>query len=139
MQCRCIKTGALKIAPSAFRGRFFSPYRVLTYGRKLAFDPFQLPLDKTVCEFIQLKGIPGALRDAAPDAWGQRVIKHQLERDANELHKIDYLLHGPQDGAGDLWFGRKAARPKATIEDAGQLWLGKFPARDDRFNLQRVE
>lgn len=31
------------------------------------------------------------------------------------------------------------ARPKATIEDAQCLWLGKFPARDDRFNLQRVE
>ena len=31
------------------------------------------------------------------------------------------------------------ARPKATIEDAQSLWLGKFPARDDRFNLQRVE
>lgn len=31
------------------------------------------------------------------------------------------------------------SRPKATIEDAQCLWLGKFPARDDRFNLQRVE
>jgi serine/threonine-protein kinase HipA len=31
------------------------------------------------------------------------------------------------------------ARPKATIEDAQSLWLGKFPASDDRFNLQRVE
>jgi serine/threonine-protein kinase HipA len=31
------------------------------------------------------------------------------------------------------------ARPKATIEDANTLWLGKFPARDDRFNMQRVE
>jgi len=31
------------------------------------------------------------------------------------------------------------ARPKATIEDAQSLWLGKFPSRDDRFNVQRVE
>lgn len=31
------------------------------------------------------------------------------------------------------------ARPKATIEDGDRLWLGKFPSRDDRFNLQRVE
>jgi serine/threonine-protein kinase HipA len=31
------------------------------------------------------------------------------------------------------------ARPKATIEDAQSLWLGKFPAKDDRYNLQRVE
>ena len=31
------------------------------------------------------------------------------------------------------------ARPKATIEDAQILWLGKFPARDDNCNLQRIE
>lgn len=31
------------------------------------------------------------------------------------------------------------ARPKATIEDGQSLWLGKFPAKDDRVNLQRVE
>jgi serine/threonine-protein kinase HipA len=31
------------------------------------------------------------------------------------------------------------ARPKATIEDAQSLWLAKFPSREDRFNLQRVE
>jgi len=31
------------------------------------------------------------------------------------------------------------ARPKATIEEAQCLWLGKFPARDDRCNLQRIE
>jgi hypothetical protein len=31
------------------------------------------------------------------------------------------------------------ARPKATIEHDGALWLAKFPERGDRFNLQRVE
>lgn len=31
------------------------------------------------------------------------------------------------------------ARPKATIEDLQHLWLGKFPARGDRCNLQRIE
>ena len=31
------------------------------------------------------------------------------------------------------------ARPKATIEDAQCLWLGKFPAKDDRYKLQRFE
>jgi serine/threonine-protein kinase HipA len=114
------------------------------------------------------------------------VIEHTLQRSAADLQEIDYLLHGPQDGAGCLSFGLKVdppaprrtynrthqlaeliaatqaiedgrpvaahlleqldpgtsmggARPKATIEDAQSLWLGKFPARDDRFNLQRVE
>jgi serine/threonine-protein kinase HipA len=150
-------------------GRFRYGDRYLERRDAVALDPFQLPLDKVVYEFTQLKGIPGAV----------------LERGAGELHEIDYLLHGPQDGAGNLSFGLVAepptprrynrarqlaeliaatqaidegrpvdshareqidpgtsmggARPKATIEDAGYLWLGKFPARDDRCNLQRIE
>jgi serine/threonine-protein kinase HipA len=167
-------------------GRFRYGDRYLQRTDAVALDPFRLPLDKSVYEFTQLKGIPGAVRDAGPDAWGRRVIEHKLKRGAGDLHEIDYLLQGPQDGAGYLSFGLKAqppaprrhcnrthqladlvaatqaieegrpvapdvleqldpgtsmggARPKATIEDAQGLWLGKFPARDDRFNLQRIE
>lgn len=167
-------------------GRFRYGDRYLQRQEAVALDPFQLPLAKKVFEFTQLKGIPGAVRDAGPDAWGRRVIEHKLERSAADLQEIDYLLHGPQDGAGYLSFGLKAeppapkrqynrthqlaeliaatqaieegkqvaahllehldpgtsmggARPKATIEDAQSLWLGKFPAKDDRCNLQRIE
>ncbi|MBT2332344.1 HipA domain-containing protein [Variovorax paradoxus] len=167
-------------------GRFRYGDRYLQRQEAVALDPFRLPLAKKVFEFTQLKGIPGAVRDAGPDAWGRRVIEHKLERSAADLQEVDYLLHGPQDGAGYLSFGLKAeppaprrqynrthqlaelidatqaieegrpvaahlleqldpgtsmggARPKATIEDAQSLWLGKFPARADRFNLQRVE
>ncbi len=167
-------------------GRFRYGDRYLQRADAVALDPFRLPLDKTVHEFTQLKGIPGAVRDAAPDSWGRRVIEHKLERAASDLDEMDYLLHGPQDGAGYLSFGLKVeppapkrlynrthqledlvtaaqsidagrpvparlleqlepgtalggARPKATIEDAQQLWLGKFPVKDDRFNMQRVE
>lgn len=167
-------------------GRFRYGDRYLARPDAVAFDPFQLPLAKQVFEFTQFEGIPAAVRDAAPDAWGRRVIEHKLERDPADLQEIDYLLHGPQDGAGYLSFGLKAeppaprrtynrthqldelitasqaieegkrvathlleqldpgtsmggARPKATIEDAHCLWLGKFPSKDDRFNLQRVE
>lgn len=167
-------------------GRFRYGDRYLQRQDAVALDPFQLPLAKVVFEFTQLKGIPGAVRDAGPDAWGRRVIEHKLERSAADLQEIDYLLHGPQDGAGYLSFGLKAeppapkrqynrthqlaelisatqaieegrpvavhlleqidpgtsmggARPKTTIEDAQSLWVGKFPTRDDRFNLQRVE
>ena len=167
-------------------GRFRYGNRYLNRHDAVALDPFHLPLDKTVYEFTQLKGIPGAVRDAAPDARGRRVIEHKLERNAAELHELDYLLHGPQDGAGYLSFGLTVeppaprrrynrthqlaelidaaqaieegrplplhvleqldpgtsmggARPKATIEDGERLWLGKFPLRDDRCNLQRIE
>jgi len=167
-------------------GRFRYGDRYLQRSDAVALDPYRLPLGKIVHEFTQLKGIPGAVRDASPDAWGRRVIEHKLERAAGDLHEIDYLLHGPQDGAGYLSFGLKAeppapkhqynrthqlaeliaatqaieagrrvpmhlleqldpgtsmggARPKATIEDAQCLWLGKFPTKTDRCNLQRIE
>lgn len=167
-------------------GRFRYGDRYLERKEAIALDPFQLPLDKRVYEFTRLKGVPAAVRDASPDAWGRRVIEHKLQRSVGELHEIDYLPHGPQDGAGNLSFGLKVeppapkrkynrthqladliaasqaidedrpvaaqlleridpgtsmggARPKATIEDAQCLWLGKFPTREDRINLQRVE
>ena len=92
-------------------GRFRYGDRYLQRQEAVALDPFQLPLAKEVFEFTQLKGIPGAVRDAGPDAWGRRVIEHKLERSAADLQEIDYLLHGPQHGAGYLSFGLKAEPP----------------------------
>ena len=175
-----------KLRDGTFVGRFRYGDRYLERSDAIAFDPFRLPLGRTVHELTKLKGIPGAVRDAGPDAWGRRVIEHKLERSPGDLEEIDYLLHGPQDGAGYLSFGLKleppapirrynqthqladlleaaqaieegkqvpvhileqlepgtsmgGARPKATIEHGDRLWVGKFPEKGDRFNLQRVE
>ena len=169
-----------------FVGRFRYGDRYLERTDSVELDPFQLPLGDRVYEFTRLKGIPGAVRDAGPDAWGRRVIEHKRQRGPADLEEIDYLLHGPQDGAGYLSFGTTVApstskrrhnrthqladlvaaaeaieegkrvpeqileqlepgtsmggaRPKATIEDGNRLWIGKFPERADRCNLQRVE
>lgn len=167
-------------------GRFGYGRTYLARADAVELDPVQLPLAAAERQFTKLRGIPGAVRDAGPDAWGRRVIEHRLQRGSDELHEIDYLLHGPQDGAGYLSFSTSAnkkspppkfnrthqlpalvaaaqaiqegrpvpalalegldpgtsmggARPKATIEDGQQLWLAKFPEKDDPFNLQRVE
>lgn len=175
-----------KLRDGTFVGRFRYGDRYLERRDAIAFDPFRLPLGTVVHEFTKLKGIPGAVRDAGPDAWGRRVIEHKLQRGPADLEEIDYLLHGPQDGAGYLSFGlqREApapkrqynrthqltqlveaaeaieegkrvpvhvleqlepgtsmggARPKATIEDGDPLWIGKFPEKADRCNLQRIE
>jgi serine/threonine-protein kinase HipA len=56
-------------------GRFRYGDRYLLRQEAVALDPFQLPLAKEVFKFTQLKGIPGAVRDAGPDAWGRRVIE----------------------------------------------------------------
>jgi len=175
-----------KLGDGTFVGRFRYGDRYLERKDAIAFDPFRLPLGSTVQELTKLKGVPGAVRDAGPDAWGRRVIEHKLERSAGDLEEIDYLLNGPQDGAGYLSFGLKleppapkrgynrthqladlvaaaeaiedgkrvpahileqlepgtsmgGARPKATLEDGNRLWIGKFPEKADRCNLQRVE
>ena len=175
-----------KLRDGTFVGRFRYGDRYLERKEAIAFDPFKLPLGSVVHEFTKLKGIPGAVRDAGPDAWGRRVIEHKLERSPGDLEEIDYLLNGPQDGAGYLSFGLKleppapkrrynrthqlaelievaeaieegkrvpvhlleqlepgtsmgGARPKATIEDDHRLWVGKFPEKADRCNVQRIE
>ncbi len=175
-----------KLSDGTFVGRFRYGDRYLRRKDAVELDPFRLPLGDTVYELTKLKGIPGAVRDAGPDAWGRRVIEHKLQRGPADLEEIDYLLNGPQDGAGNLSFGitvepppskrrynrthqladliaaaeaieegkrvpvnileqlepgtsMGGARPKATIEDGNRLWVGKFPERADRFNLQRVE
>ena len=92
-------------------GRFRYGDRYLARADAVALDPYELPLGNTVYEFTKLKGIPGAARDAGPDAWGRRVIEHKLERAPADLSEIDYLLHGPQDGAGNLSFGLKVQPP----------------------------
>ena len=100
-----------KLANGTYVGRFRYGDRYLQRPDAVAFDPFQLPLGKNVHEFTKLKGIPGAVRDAGPDAWGRRVIEHKLERGPADLEEIDYLLNGPQDGAGNLGFGLKVEPP----------------------------
>ena len=92
-------------------GRFRYGDRYLERAGAVALDPFQLPLGKTVYEFTELYGIPGVVRDAGPDTWGRRVIEHHLERSPADLQEIDYLLHGPMDGAGNLSFGLTAQPP----------------------------
>ncbi|MBX9906100.1 MAG: HipA domain-containing protein [Burkholderiales bacterium] len=100
-----------KLANGIYVGRFRYGDRYLQRPDAVAFDPFQLPLGKNVHEFTKLKGIPGVVRDAGPDAWGRRVIEHKLERGPADLEEIDYLLNGPQDGAGNLGFGLKVEPP----------------------------
>ena len=128
----------------------------------------------------------GGLRDAAPDAWGRRVIEARRKVPANTLSEADYLLEAGSDRVGALDLredltsparpsasdlnslqyllqaaecveeglpvpanlidllgaGPSAggARPKATVrDDEGGLWLAKFPARSDTFDVACAE
>src|ERR1700731_2538420 len=44
----------------------------------------------------------GGIRDAAPDAWGRRVIESRLKVPANSLPESSYLLHAGSQRVGAL-------------------------------------
>jgi serine/threonine-protein kinase HipA len=82
----------------------------LVYGRSylerenaVPIDPVELELSSRTYSTTRLRGVFGALRDAAPDAWGRRVIKKRSGK--AELSEMDYLLFSPDDRAGALGFG----------------------------------
>lgn len=128
----------------------------------------------------------GGIRDAAPDAWGRRVIEAQRRVPANSLSEADYLLGAGSDRVGALdvrkslsspvqagataiqslpymleaaerieqglpipaaladFFGSApgagGARPKASVrDDTGLLWLAKFTAAGDTFDVAWAE
>lgn len=74
----------------------------------LEVDPVALGIaDKaavTAKRLLPVAGLPffGGIRDAAPDAWGRRVIEAKLKVPANSLPESQYLLHAGSDRVGAL-------------------------------------
>ncbi|NKB55069.1 MAG: type II toxin-antitoxin system HipA family toxin [Alphaproteobacteria bacterium] len=67
----------------------------LDYPGAFALDPANLPLeDRQIYTTSDKSALPGALRDTAPDRWGQQLIKRAFRKAGEEraLSEIDYLL-----------------------------------------------
>lgn len=90
-------------------GRFAYGQSYLARTDAVPIDPYHLPLRRGTVETARLGGIFGAIRDAAPDSWGQRVIERALGR--TELSILDLLLHSPEDRIGALSFGNGLTPP----------------------------
>lgn len=58
------------------------------------------------------------------------LVRDDLPNDPNAPQVQDLLLLGTSMGG---------ARPKAVIQDKGELWIAKFSRPDDRWNSERVE
>lgn len=84
----------------------------------------ELPLQTGRQEPPAALDAPGVVRDAAPDAWGQRVIMQQLlardvrDRDTAELGLLTYLLHSGSDRPGALDFQLSASEYLPRLHDA---------------------
>lgn len=61
-----------------------------------------------------------------------RTLVHQFERDPEGAEEAVLDLVGVAGSLG-------GARPKASVEGKGQLWIAKFTSRDDRRAVERAE
>lgn len=82
---------------------------LFTYGQSyrarseaIPLSPFELPLEPGTFEPEGLHVIHTCLRDAAPDAWGRRVLEYRYP--ASSLGELDYLLLSGSDRIGALDF-----------------------------------
>ena len=88
--------------------RFAYGTRYLERPQAIEVDPVSLSLaDRAAVrhkELVPMHGLPlfGGLRDAAPDAWGRRVIEAKLKVPANSLPESTYLLEAGSDRVGAL-------------------------------------
>jgi serine/threonine-protein kinase HipA len=82
--------------------------------RKIAIAIYEPELPLTAGSLPLLEGLnmPGCIRDAAPDAWGRRVIINKklglkgASTDTAELDELTYLLESGSDRIGALDFQR---------------------------------
>jgi len=72
----------------------------------------ELPLEAGALPLPEGLTMPGCIRDAAPDAWGRRVIINKkfglkgADTDTAELDELNYLLESGSDRIGALDFQR---------------------------------
>lgn len=107
----CASLRVRQVAAGAFEGTFTYGKRYLQRQDVIALDEYHLPLSDKPHRVTKLKGIPGAVRDASPDAWGRRVIQAKLQRPEADIAEMEYLLNGPDDAAGNLRFGLTVQPP----------------------------
>lgn len=94
---------------------------VFNYGRNyldrdnaIAIYAPELPLEAGELPLLPGLSMPGCLRDAAPDAWGRRVLINRLmgargtRVDTTRLDELTYLLESGSDRFGALDFQRSA-------------------------------
>lgn len=89
----------------------------------------ELPLQAGVLPLLQGLSMPSCIRDAAPDAWGRRVIINRnlgakgANADSTQLEELTYLLESGSDRIGALDFQLSATdyKPRssenATLEE----------------------
>jgi serine/threonine-protein kinase HipA len=110
-------------------GEFVYGRRYLERSDAVELDPVELKLGQPSYETARMGGFFGAIRDAVPDFRGRRVIERN--RGATNSSEFDYLLHGPDDRAGALGFGRTAVPPDPRRDFSSTLDLAQLQSLAD--------
>ena len=103
------------------------PVVTFVYGRSYLRRPDAVPLYVPELplrrgEISPLSGeIAGCVTDAAPDAWGRRVIEHRRTGARSDLSILAYLLESASDRIGALDFQESATCYTARSGDATTL------------------
>lgn len=79
----------------------------------IPFSPFELPLKQGTFQPEGLNTLHSCLRDAAPDAWGRRVINYR--HPAMVADELDYLLLSGSNRIGALDFQTSASQYQPTL------------------------
>jgi serine/threonine-protein kinase HipA len=93
--------------------------RYLQRANRIPLDPISLPINaaagsERLYEPPARLRLFGAVRDAAPDQWGRRVIEAKLAVSANALPESEYLLNAGDHRFGALDFRESATAPPST-------------------------
>lgn len=103
-----------RLAPNGKSLQFNYGRSYLARGDKLPLYLPELPLGPGLLPLPAGLTMPGCLRDAAPDAWGRRVILNQLlgrvgrDVDTAGVDELSYLLRSGSDRIGALDFQASA-------------------------------
>jgi len=109
-----VVAGRLATTPQGLQFNYGRSY--LARNDKLPLYLPELPLQPGLLPLPTGLSMPGSLRDAAPDAWGRRVILNCLlgragrDEDTAVLDELSYLLQSGSDRVGALDFQTSATR-----------------------------
>ena len=107
-----VVAGKLEVDGSNIQFNYGKSYLERMHDSKTAFPIYdvELPLKPGILPLLNGLSMPGCIRDAAPDAWGRRVIINKKlgvkgdKIDTTQLDEMTYLLESGSDRIGALDF-----------------------------------
>ena len=126
-ETRPIVAGKLSLDGSTLSFNYGQSY--LKRNNAISIYDVELPLKPGILPLLKGLSMPGCLRDAAPDAWGRRVIINKklglkgAKADEAQLDELAFLLESGSDRIGALDFQRSATEyeprlsPKVTLDE----------------------